>query len=143
MELVKQTIQVASLRVESEPIIICHETSLHNAILASGRIMLPIPGGYQCCLPDDILYLKAESNYTEIFYKDGSKKLLSNTLKVLEDILPSHRFFRTHKSYVVNAAHITDIVLSTQEKAVKLIGGIKIPICKRKISMFNNKSRNL
>ncbi|MBK8626595.1 MAG: LytTR family transcriptional regulator [Saprospiraceae bacterium] len=132
MKLVKQAYPTPNLKIDTEPIILRHEPSLHAAIEASGRIMLPLPGGYQCCKPEDILYLKAESNYTEIHYLDGSKRLLSKTLKVLENILPPHQFFRVHKSYVVNAAHITDIILSTHESAVRLIGGHTVPVSRDK-----------
>ncbi len=132
MKLVKQSFPVANLSVNADPIIICQKMSLHAAVEASGRVMVPVPGGYQCCMPEDILYLKAESNYTEIFYKDGSKKLLSKTLKIIEDCLPSQTFFRIHKSYVVNVSHITNIVLSTHESAVKLIGGHTIPVSRDK-----------
>ena len=137
MKLVKQRFSVAPLSVHTEPRIITHETMLHSAIEASGRIIIPIPGGFQCCFPDEILYLKAESNYTEIYYKDGSKKLLSKTLKVLEEVLPAHRFFRIHKSYVVNAAHITDIVLSTNDRAVKLVSGQILPVSRDKREIFD------
>lgn len=132
MKLVKQAFPLGTLRLDAEPLIIYQEPSLHTAINSSGRIILPVPGGYQCCMPDDILFLKAESNYTEIFYKDGSKKLLSKTLKIIEDCLPSQTFFRIHKSYVVNVGHITDIVLSTNESAVKLIGGQVLPVSRDK-----------
>ncbi len=132
MKLVKEAYPKTDLKIDAEPIILRHEPSLHAAIEASGRVILPIPGGYQCCKPEDILFLKAESNYTEIHYLDGSKKLLSKTLKVLEEVLPAHRFFRVHKSYVVNAAHITDIILSTHERAVKLARGFTIPVSRDK-----------
>lgn len=129
MKLLVQESVNPNLIKESEPIILIkHMHSLHDLIEASGRILLPITNGYQCCLPDDILYLKAESNYTEIFFRDGSKRLLSKTLKILEKMLPSHRFYRVHKSYLVNTAHITDIILSTKERAVKLVSGHILPM---------------
>jgi two-component system LytT family response regulator len=140
MKLVKQAYPTPNLKIDAEPIILRHEPSLHDAIEALGRIILPISGGYQCCKPEDILFLKAESNYTEIHYLDGSKKLLSKTLKVLEDILPSQQFFRVHKSYVVNAAHISDIILSTHERAVKLVGGHILPVSRDKKGIFNHKT---
>ena len=139
MKLLKQYDPESYLQKETEALILRHELSLHAAIEARGRIILPIPDGYQCCLPEEILYLKAESNYTEINYTDGSKKLLSKTLKVLEDILPSHQFFRIHKSYVVNAAHITDIILSAHESAVKLIGGQMLPVSRDKKGLLQSK----
>ena len=139
MKLVKHPFPVAPLSVHTEPRIITHEITLHSAIEASGRIIIPIPGGFQCCFPDEILYLKAESNYTEIYFKDGSKKLLSKTLKVLEEVLPAHRFFRIHKSYVVNASHISDIMLSTNDRAIKLVNGQILPVSRDNKEIFDIK----
>lgn len=141
MKLVKQAFSVGPLSVHTEPNIITHLPTLHSGIEASGRIIIPMPGGFQCCFPDEILYLKAESNYTEIYFKDGTKKLLSKTLKILEDILPSHQFFRVHKSYLVNASHITDIIFSTNDRAVKLVSGQILPVSRDKKNMLMDKMR--
>lgn len=51
---------------------------------------------------DDIIYAKANSNYTYIIRKSESDKLVSKTLKFIEEELPSSIFFRIHKSYLVN-----------------------------------------
>ncbi len=139
MKLLKDDLPEYQPLRNNEMLILRQEFSLFGAIEAAGRIVLPMPGGYQCCLPEEILYLRAESNYTEINYKDGSKKLLSKTLKVLEACLPSAQFFRVHKSYVINAAHITDIILSTHESAVRLIGGHTIPVSRDKKGAFIQK----
>ncbi|MBK8698505.1 MAG: LytTR family transcriptional regulator [Saprospiraceae bacterium] len=55
-------------------------------------------------------------------------KILCKTLKVIKAFLPPDRFLRIHKSYVVNAAHITEITQSTRESAVKLAGGHILPV---------------
>ncbi|MBK8698506.1 MAG: hypothetical protein IPN29_02770 [Saprospiraceae bacterium] len=78
MKLLKQYDRVYPLQKEAETLILLKEPTLHAAIEAAGRIIIPIPGGYQCCLPEDILYLKAESNYTEINFADGSKNIVQN-----------------------------------------------------------------
>jgi len=142
MKLVKQGFSITNLKIETSPLIMYRESNLHTAIKSSGRIMIPIPGGYQCCKPEEIIYLKAESNYTEIHFLDGSKKLLSKTLKILEDILSSGVFYRLHKSYVVNVAHITDIIYSSKECAVKVMGGIIIPVSRDKKRLLFQKKDN-
>lgn len=50
---------------------------------------------------EKILYCASESNYTMIYLEDGSKKLVTRTLKKIEDEL-SGLFIRTHKSFLVN-----------------------------------------
>ncbi|GAB3328835.1 hypothetical protein GCM10027429_04140 [Marivirga atlantica] len=64
-------------------------------------------------LPEKILTLKSEGNYVEIFYLNDQvevkKKLIRNRLKALSEILPAEQFFNSHKSYVLNKAHIESV----------------------------------
>jgi len=57
--------------------------------------------------PADVLFLKADVNYTEVFLQDGERLLVSKTLKELEKRFSSFNFFRTHKSYMVNLKFVT------------------------------------
>lgn len=101
---------------------------LMKALKELGRVMLPSGRGYLCCTADDILYLKGDSNYTEVHYRDGNKHVISKTLKVIEDKLPKNLFYRIHHSYVINISHIQELVLTSQESSVKLTGGKIIPM---------------
>ncbi len=62
---------------------------------------------------DKILYLKADGNYVEVFYKDQHnqvcKKLIRNRLKDLLEKLPQQQFFHAHKSYIVNGSQIEQV----------------------------------
>ena len=64
-------------------------------------------------LSEKILTLKSEGNYVEIFYLNDQaevkKKLIRNRLKALSEILPAEQFFNSHKSYVLNKAHIESV----------------------------------
>ncbi len=56
----------------------------------------------------DILYLEADRNYCQVFTKN-STYLLVNTLKNMEDKLPSEQFQRIHRSYIVNVNHVDEV----------------------------------
>lgn len=56
----------------------------------------------------DILYIKADSNYTEIFLPD-KKHLSSESLREWMDHLDREQFARVHKSYIINTARIVKI----------------------------------
>lgn len=59
-------------------------------------------------LYDEILFVEALQNYVTIHTVD--KKLITYlTFKSVEEYLPSDRFIKTHKSYIVSAAQITSI----------------------------------
>jgi len=57
---------------------------------------------------NDIMYVKADDNYTTIYLSD-KKVLASLNLKSITEKLPSKHFLRIHRSYVVNISKITRI----------------------------------
>lgn len=87
------------------------ERSLEGVILSSkskgveGKLTLPQQDGFQILNVADILYCKADDNYTEIFLLD-KKILVSKTLKYFEDALVDFAFARVHKSYLVNVNEV-------------------------------------
>lgn len=56
----------------------------------------------------DILYLKADNNTTDVFLKDGSTASAFKTLKTFEGRLPQN-FVRIHQSYILNTDYISRI----------------------------------
>jgi DNA-binding LytR/AlgR family response regulator len=57
---------------------------------------------------DDILFAEALQNYVVIHTKD-KKYMTYLTFKSVEDYLPSDKFIKTHKSFIVSAAKIESI----------------------------------
>lgn len=53
-----------------------------------------------------IVYCEAESTYTNIYLNDGSKKVMSKTIKDVEEQLPPNDFFRVHNSFIVQKRYI-------------------------------------
>lgn len=88
------------------------ENELENTILTpkttavNGKITIPQQDGFEVVNIYDIVFCKADDNYTEVHFKD-SKKLVSKTLKYFEDILKDNSFARIHKSFLVNVNEIT------------------------------------
>ncbi len=70
-----------------------------------GKITLPQQDGFQVLNVSDILYCKADDNYTEI-YLENKKILVSKTLKYFEEALSEFTFARIHKSYLVNVNEV-------------------------------------
>ena len=61
----------------------------------------------------NILFLKADSSYTDIIFTDNSKLTVSRTLKNFEEVLtPNVSFLRCHKSYLINTNFITEYIKS-------------------------------
>jgi len=87
----------------------------------------------------NIIRLEAESNYTRVYLADGTFILISKTLKDLEEKLDG-RFFRTHKSHLVNRAYFKAYIKS-EGGYLCLTDGNQVPVSFRKrsalISLMN------
>ncbi|MBN2486678.1 MAG: response regulator [Bacteroidales bacterium] len=71
---------------------------------------------------DELMFIKAEGNYVEIYCKD-KKFLTRSTLKDFLQKLPAGRFIQVHKSYAINIEQIDAIEYSNI-----IIGKESIPI---------------
>lgn len=72
------------------------------------RIFVETPGRLRSLDVQDILYLKAEKDYTRIHIA-GQSYLGSQGISVLEKRLDPQRFLRVHRSYIVNIYHIKEV----------------------------------
>jgi len=102
-ELIKAVTYVSEIRKK--------EDALEDRVLTpnlnkvEGKITLPQQDGFQILNVADILYCKADDNYTEIFLAN-KKILVSKTLKYFEEALTKFAFARIHKSYLVNVNEV-------------------------------------
>ena len=79
---------------------------------------------------DDILYLKSDSNYTEIHLADDSKILTSNTLKKYEVNLNALHFIRVHNSYIIQKSQIATFLPNSN--TILLRNSQEIPVSRSK-----------
>ena len=76
-----------------------------NKIINNQVIALPIKTGYRLVDQENILYCKAEGNYTLIVFVNGDTMLISRKLKQTAASLENSWFLRIHQSYLVNMRH--------------------------------------
>ncbi len=72
----------------------------------NGKITIPQQDGFEVLETANILYCKADDNYTEIYLNNSKKKLVSKTLKYFEEALVESGFARVHKSFLVNVNEV-------------------------------------
>ncbi len=70
------------------------------------KLTVPTAEGFLFVNIHDILYCHAASNYTEFHLSNKQKLLSSYTLGYYNELLANHSFFRVHRSYLINLAHI-------------------------------------
>lgn len=107
-ELIKAVNYVESIKLK--------ENALQEKILVpittgvQGKITIPQQDGFEILETKDIMFCKADDNYTEIYLNTNKKKVVSKTLKYFDEILADSGFARIHKSYLVNINEITKYV---------------------------------
>ena len=73
-------------------------------------IALPMADGLQVVRVQDIMYCRADRNYTNIHLADKKKILVSKQLKEFESLLTRNGFFRIHHSALINLRYINKYV---------------------------------
>ena len=100
------------------------------------KIAVPSGNSYILIKIADILYIKGEGSYSEVFLKDKSKHLASRNLKNFEEILgKDKRFLRTHKSYLVNFDEV-NAYNKSDGGSLEMQNGISIPVSTDKSNLI-------
>jgi two-component system LytT family response regulator len=80
---------------------------------------------------NDILRCESNVNYTEFFFTNGKKLLVTKTLKDFEDLLNDQGFYRVHQSHLVNTKCIKEFV-KTDGGYLIMNDGCNVPVSTRK-----------
>ena len=99
------------------------------------KIALATKESIEFVKPEDIISCSSDSNYTLIFLTNNRKKIISRTLKDVEEWLAPHGFFRVHHSHLVNLQHIKEFVRAD--------GGFLILSNGEKLSVSRNRKEEL
>jgi len=115
-----ENLQLALLNKKTE------DVSNHQLVLRTqeGEIRLAIK---------NIIRAEGERNYSYIYLKDGSKKLVAKTLSDLEELLADKGLFRCHRSHLVNFSKITGV---KSRLFLTMSDGVEVPISRRKKDSF-------
>jgi len=69
------------------------------------QVILPTMEGFEVIKMEEIVRLQGNGNFTDIYLKNGSKKMACRFLKHYAEILP-YPFIRVHKSHVINLDYV-------------------------------------
>lgn len=84
---------------------------------------------------NDVVQLEANSNYTNIYFKNKTKIIASKTLKEFEEILPEDIFFRAHHSHIINLNYIKRYIKGDGGQ-IELQNGNYVDVSRRKKEEF-------
>ena len=99
---------------------------------------VPVTSGGEIHLlkPEEIVYLKADNIYTQVFAESGVYHC-DLTIGAIAKRLPDDMFFRTHRSYLVNIARVSKVQRERSECSVNLKQSeVRLPISRDKLQEF-------
>lgn len=105
------------------------------------KLLIPFYDRKRTVSVDEIVRLEGCGNYTNFFLKDGTKMLVSRTLKEYESLLDSQAFVRVHKSCIVNLGFVRRFFIK-KEGELELADGHQVKISRRRAQTFVDKYRN-
>ncbi|MEM9549321.1 MAG: LytTR family DNA-binding domain-containing protein [Bacteroidota bacterium] len=81
----------------------------------------------------DIVRLEAMTNYTYFYFEDGSKLLITKTLKEYDKMFSDSGFVRVHQSHLINMTHVQAYV-KTEGGYIQMKNKDIVPVSVRKKS---------
>ena len=104
------------------------------------KLLIPFYDRKRTVSVDEIVRLEGSGNYTNFFLKDGTKMLVSRTLKEYETLLDGQAFVRVHKSCIVNLGFVRKFFVK-KEGELELTDGQQVKISRRRAQMFIDRIR--
>jgi two-component system, LytTR family, response regulator len=80
---------------------------------------------------NEILRCESDNYYTNFFFTDGTKLLISKTLKENEKMLKDHNFIRPHKSHLINIRYIKGY-MKNDGGFILMSDDSKVPVSRRR-----------
>jgi len=82
----------------------------------------------------DIIRCASNGNYTQFYFTNGEKLLVTKTLKEYDKLLAENNFIRVHQSHLVNPDHVKAF-LKIDGGYLKMMDGAEVPVSSRKKAM--------
>lgn len=115
------SIEVALYNYRQSPIL----TKEKEDSILQDALFLKVKGVYQKIMLNDILYIKSEHVYLELFLRNNKSLLVRATFNDIKSKLTKN-FIRVHRSFIVNSIYLTQI-----ENGIIRINDKVIPVGKK------------
>ena len=101
----------------------------------TSQVVISHTKGLKIVEDDTITHLDASGNCTTIYFDDKTRYLDTRTMKIYEGILDKNKFFRIHKSHIINLNYLKEFI-SEDGFFVLMKNGVKLPVARNRASEF-------
>ena len=85
-------------------------TAIKHSHQQTDKILLHSAKDAQLVQLSNIVRIEGDNNYSTFYLNNGTKILVSKTLKEYEEKLEQEHFFRIHKSHIINLNYLTKLL---------------------------------
>ncbi len=148
MAAVKKAVETVQLTEKNPEVYTDYLTTLKNLsqTLAynkqSNKITISHAKGIKIIDDSTILYIEADSNCSVLYFTDGTKYLDTRTLGIYDEILNPDKFFRIHKSVIINLQHLAEYINEDGYFAV-LKSGQRLAVARNRVQEFLAKIKSI
>lgn len=115
-------------------------TAIKHSHQQTDQILLHSAKDAQLVQLSNIIRIEGDNNYSTFYLNNGSKILVSKTLKEYEERLEQQHFFRIHKSHIINLNYLSKL-LKEDTLLVQLSDGTQLEVSIRRraelLRLFN------
>jgi len=108
----------------------------------TNKITISHSKGIKIIEDDTIQYIEADGNCSVLYFSDGTKYLDTRTLGLYEEMLNSDKFFRIHKSILINLNYLSEYINDDGYFAV-LKSGQRLPVARTRVQDFLAKIKSI
>ena len=124
---------VAKLKIGNKDNYELLQTNIKEENKSNKRLALHSQDKIEIIEIGNIIRCESNVNYTQFFFKDGTKMLVTKTLKEYDKMLTEFGFYRVHQSHLINIDYLKEYV-KIDGGYLKMKDGSSVPISTRKKS---------
>lgn len=99
--------------------------ALEKAVKNHRKLKFNTQSGFMLIDPNDIIYIEADWNYSDLIMKNGKREVISMNIGAVNQLLPSEGFARINRSIIVNLTHLLRVNSKSRCCIVYVIGAEK------------------
>ncbi|MEM7367693.1 MAG: LytTR family DNA-binding domain-containing protein [Bacteroidota bacterium] len=97
------------------------------------QLVLPSSDGFVFAKISEIIYCKADGNYTFFAFVNQKGQIVAKTLKEFEEMLAGLQFMRIHRSYIINLRHISRYY---RDNRIEMVNGDELTLSSSRKKAF-------
>lgn len=106
------------------------------------KMYVPAVTGCEWITVSDIVFCKSVNGQTAFVLNNKEEKITNLSLKECEEILTQYKFFRIHKSYLVNLSHVTRYI-NRKERTTVLSDNTTLRVSESIADRFLNRLKEM